>query len=154
MKPIISSLRPSHRYGIIFGILLLVIGLFFLLPFSHTKIIHIDNTELTRLMSEGVPLIDIRTTDEWKTTGVISGSRLITFFDEQGQVDGAQWLALVKTIAAPNQPVILICRGGGRSQKAAKFLSETAGYETVYNVKHGLMGWLEEHRPVIPAEKP
>lgn len=120
---------------------------------AHAEVIDIDNAELARLTAKGVPLIDIRTAGEWKSTGVIAGSRLLTFFDAQGNANPAQWLAAAKGFARPDQPVILICRSGNRTRAATQFLSEQAGYRTVYNVSNGLNGWLADKRPVVPAEK-
>jgi|SRR6056297_686197 len=39
-----------------------------------------------------------------------------------------------------SRPVLLICRSGSRSGRAAKLLSEK-GFEEVYNLKGGLMRW-------------
>lgn len=122
-------------------------------PAAQAEVINIDNAELARLTAKGVPIIDIRTAGEWKSTGVIAGSRLLTFFDERGNANPAQWLASAKGIAKPDQPVILICRSGNRTRAATEFLSSQAGYQTVYNVSSGLNGWLAEKRPVVPAEK-
>ena len=52
---------------------------------AQAAIIDIDNVELGKLMAKGVPVIDIRTSPEWQQTGIIPGSHLLTFFDEQGQ---------------------------------------------------------------------
>ena len=119
----------------------------------RAEVINIDNAELARLMAKGVPIIDIRTAGEWNSTGVIAGSKLLTFFDERGNANPAQWLATAKTIAKTNQPVILICRSGNRTSAVTQFLSAQAGYATVYNVSSGLIGWLGENRPVVPASK-
>jgi Rhodanese-related sulfurtransferase len=150
MKFLIFSSSLSRRYSIIFRIFLSAVGLFVLFPTS-AEVIHINNTRLVRLMNEGVPLIDIRTPGEWENTGVISGSRLITFFNEQGQVNVPQWQESVKTFAKPDRPIILICHSGTRSLEAARFLSETVAYRTVYNVSNGMMGWLADRQPVVPA---
>ena len=96
-------------------------------------------------------LADIRTAGEWKSTGVIPGSKLLTFFDEKGNANSAQWLASAKGLATPDQPVILICRSGNRTRAATQFLSEQAGYKTVYNVSSGVNGWLSEKRTLVPA---
>ena len=120
---------------------------------ARAEVINIDNAELARLMAKGVPVIDIRTAGEWKSTGVIPGSKLLTFFDEKGNANPAQWLASAKGIAKTDQPVILICRSGGRTRAATQFLAQKAGYTTVYNVKQGMNGWLAEQRPVVPSEK-
>ena len=117
---------------------------------ARAEVINIDNAELAKLMASGVPLIDIRTEGEWRSTGVIAGSRTLTFFDERGQANPPQWLAAAKKIAGPTQPVILVCRSGNRTREATRFLSEQAGYKTVYNVSKGMNGWLGEGRPVVP----
>ena len=95
---------------------------------ASAEVINIDNAELARLAAKGVPVIDIRTAGEWKSTGVIPGSKLLTFFDEKGNANTAQWLASAKGLATPDQPVILICRSGNRTRAATQFLSEQAGY--------------------------
>ena len=117
---------------------------------AHADVIHIDNGEAVRLMARGVALIDIRTESEWRSTGVIQGSRLLTFFDERGQANPALWLEKARLIAKPDQPVILICRSGNRTRETSRFLSEQAGYRTVYNVSRGLSGWVGEGRTLVP----
>ena len=117
---------------------------------ANGEVIDIDSAELTRLQASGVPLVDIRTEGEWKTTGVIAGSRPLTYFDENGQSNPPQWLEKLKTVAKPDQPVILICRSGKRSSAATQFLSEKAGYKTVYNVSKGLNAWVGEGRQTVP----
>jgi len=117
---------------------------------AHAGVIDIDNAELARLMASGVPVIDIRTEGEWKETGVIPGSRLITLFDERGRADPPVWLERVKGVADPERPVIVICRSGNRTQAASRFLVEQAGYKTVYNVRRGIRAWTAEGRPLFP----
>lgn len=117
----------------------------------HAEVLQIDNAELARLSATGVPVIDVRTAAEWRDTGVVPGSRLLTFFDEQGRSDSAAWLEKLKSIAKPGQPVIVICRSGNRSQKVAQMLSQQAGYRTVYNVKEGIGAWAKDGRTLVPA---
>ena len=117
---------------------------------ARAEIINIDNAELARLAASGVPVIDIRTAGEWKETGVIAGSRLLTFFDENGRSNPPQWLEKLKPIARPEQPVILVCRSGNRTRAAAQFLAEQAGYKTVYNVSQGIKAWAGDGRPMVP----
>ncbi len=119
--------------------------------FAQAEVIDIDNAELDKLVKSGVPVIDIRTLPEWEETGVISGSKLITFFDERGRYDAAAWLEKVKPVAKPSEPVIVICRSGNRTKPVSQFLSQQAGYSKVYNVKHGIKGWIGSGNPVVPA---
>lgn len=117
-------------------------------------VINIDNAELARLASAGVPVIDIRRPDEWQETGVVPGSRLITLFDATGRADASAWLRAVQAVVQPDEPVIVICRSGNRTATASQLLSQEGGYRTVYNVKGGIRGWAGEGRamtPVTPA---
>ena len=120
---------------------------------AHAGVVNVDNAELARLTASGVPVVDIRTEGEWKDGGVIAGSKLLTFFDEAGRSDPPQWLEKLKAATKPGQAVILVCRSGKRSSAAAQFLSEQAGYKTVYNVGKGMNGWVGEGRPVVPPAK-
>lgn len=130
-------------------LLILLLSLF--ATATRADVTHIDNEELARLMAAGVPIIDLRTEGEWKETGVVKGSRLMTFFDEKGRADAPVWVEKLKAVAKPDEPVVLICRTGNRTGVVARFLDETVGYRKVYNVKQGIYGWMKEKRPVEPA---
>ena len=129
-------------------ILTLVLGLSALM--AHAEVVNIDNAELARLSASGVPVVDVRTEGEWKESGVLAGSKLITFFDEAGRSNPPQWLEKLKSVTKPEQPVIVVCRSGRRSLAVAQYLSDQAGYKTVYNVSKGMNGWLGEGRQVVP----
>ena len=118
---------------------------------AQAEIIDIDNDQLAKLQASGVPLIDVRTEGEWRDTGIVPGSRLLTFFNERGQANPSAWLERARAIAAPDKPVAVICRSGNRTQAVSRFLSEQAGYRTVYNVKQGINQWLREGRATAPA---
>lgn len=118
---------------------------------ARAEVVDVDNAEFARLAATGLPVVDIRTEPEWKETGIVAGSRLLTFFDERGRADPGAWLEKVAAIAPKKAPIILICRTGNRTGAVARFLSEKVGYGKVYNVKQGIYGWMKEHRPVTPA---
>lgn len=133
--------------------LLLACLLLLALPAARADVIDIDNGQLDKLLKSGVPIIDIRLPAEWEETGIVAGSKLLTFFDERGRADAAGWLDKVKPIAKPNEPVIVICRSGNRTKPVSQFLSQQAGYATVYNVKNGIKGWIAAGAPVVPASQ-
>ncbi len=131
---------------------LLLIALLALIPaLGRAEVIDIDNAQLGKLLKNGVPLIDIRLPVEWEDTGIIAGSRLLTFFDEQGRYDATAWLEKAKQVAKPNEPVIIICRSGNRTRPVSQLLSQQAGYKTVYNVKNGIKSWIAGGEPLVPA---
>ena len=115
----------------------------------HAEVIDVDSAGLQRLRAEGVPVIDVRRSEEWSKTGVIEGSHLLTFFDAKGRYDLGRWLPALAAIAESNQPVALICRSGKRSGRVARLLDEQFGYRHVYSARDGILGWIEEGRSTV-----
>jgi rhodanese-related sulfurtransferase len=108
---------------------------------------NVDNDELLKLQAQGIPLYDVRRAEEWRETGVVKGSKRLTFVDASGQLS-PQFMPEFTRSIAKDVPVILICRTGNRSSVLAKYLVEKLGYTHVYNVTHGISGWLGEKRTV------
>lgn len=104
------------------------------------------------LMAQGVPVIDVRTAPEWKETGVIEDSHLLTFFDENGNYDLNAWTARLEEIVTPDQPIMLICRTGARSGVISDALFNQLGYSQVYDMTEGIEGWLKQGNATTPYE--
>ncbi len=132
-------MNPFRRVAPLASVVLLLGGL---APALHAEVIDVDREELARLVEEGVPVVDIRLPEEWRETGVIEGSHLLTFFDADGEYDAAAWKAALDEIVDADEPVVLICRTGSRSGLVSDWLSERAGHATVYDVEGGIMSWL------------
>lgn len=45
-----------------------------------------------------------------------------------------------------DKEVVLVCRSGGRSHMAGEFL-EANGYDTIYNLLEGTLGWVRRDLP-------
>jgi len=45
------------------------------------------------------------------------------------------------------QRLVIICRSGARSAQACQFLQQQ-GYEDVYNLRGGMIGWSHESLPI------
>jgi len=135
---------PLRQLSLLFFTLLAASGL-------RAEIVDIDNAELARLIAAGTPVIDIRTAPEWQETGIVPGSHLLTFFDERGRADPAGWLNKARAIAAPEQPVVVICRSGNRTKAVSRLMSQQAGYGTVYNVRDGIRAWRNAGLPTQSA---
>jgi rhodanese-related sulfurtransferase len=92
-------------------------------------------------------VVDIRTPEEWKT-GVIPESKKLESFHADGHFDSAKWLDdLQKLKSQPDQPVILVCRSGNRSNKVGQFLVEQ-GMPKVYHLKQGIQSWVQSGYPL------
>ena len=117
--------------------------------FAFSDVIEIGNIELKSLLQKKIPLIDIRRKDEWKSTGIVENSILMTFFDKNGKANTNEWLKELNKIANKNDPVILICRTGRRTGIISKFLSEKVGYNLIYDVTDGITDWIKKGNTVV-----
>ena len=120
---------------------------------AHAEISDIDNAELVRLQAKGVPVIDIRTPEEWRETGVIKGARLMTFSFTSG-FDKAGWLKQEQQVAKPGEPVVLVCRSGRRSKAVADYMESQSVKGTIYHANGGMNAWKAEGRPVVAPIAP
>jgi sulfur-carrier protein adenylyltransferase/sulfurtransferase len=83
-------------------------------------------------------LLDVRNPEEWAITR-IEGATLIPLPD----------LAQRYPELPGDQEIVVYCRSGGRSAKAAEFLKEK-GYRNVKNLPGGTLRWSEEIDPSMP----
>ena len=128
--------------------LILIINLL-VASIGFSDVIEIGNIELKSLLQKKIPLIDIRRKDEWKSTGIVENSILMTFFDKNGKANTNEWLKELNKIANKNDPVILICRTGRRTGIIAKFLSEKVGYRLIYDVTDGITDWIKKGNTIV-----
>jgi molybdopterin/thiamine biosynthesis adenylyltransferase/rhodanese-related sulfurtransferase/molybdopterin converting factor small subunit len=49
----------------------------------------------------------------------------------------------------PNQEIVVQCKSGGRSQRAAEFLAQS-GFKTVHNLAGGILAWSDKVDPKVP----
>jgi rhodanese-related sulfurtransferase len=91
------------------------------------------------LSQNGIPIIDIRTLEEWYQTGILKGSHTITFFDEMGQYDIDKFLSELHKIIGESKDskFMLICRTGSRTGQISQFLYKS-GYTNVINLSGGI----------------
>ncbi len=108
---------------------------------------NISNAKLQELLDQGVLLVDIRRKDEWLQTGIVKGSKTITFFDQMGKINN-DFVPQFTAIAKPDQPIMLICRTGNRTKAVSAALVQQLGYKNVMNVTTGITGWIAEKRSV------
>lgn len=127
----------------------LFLYLFFFTFNIFADVKEVDNTDIITLVKNKVPIVDIRRSDEWSNTGVIKGSRLLTFFDKQGNHNSEKWLSELKKIAKEGDPVIIICRSGRRSGIVSKFLDEQVNYSNVYNATGGILSWINSKNKTV-----
>jgi rhodanese-related sulfurtransferase len=95
-----------------------------------------------------ITLIDIRTPEEWRDTGVPDGAMKL-------DMTSGTFVARLAGLRAenPNRPIALICRTASRSRHVQEELSRR-GWQGLINVRGGMLGdgqnkgWLDENLPV------
>jgi rhodanese-related sulfurtransferase len=116
---------------------------------SEAPYTDVDNAGLRDLLEQGVPLFDVRRPEEWRQTGVVAGSRMLTYVDQYSRLMPGFLERLTAEVDA-QEPVVLICRTGVRTARLARKLTLEMGYSRVYNVRDGISGWIAEGRAVSP----
>ena len=111
----------------------------------------IDNVTLEKMQRKGTPIIDIRTPQEWKETGIIKGSHKMMFFSERGEPDIANFMFnLGRLMKDKTKPVILYCAHANRSKDVGEWMSKNLGFKNVYELKGGIEnGWIKAKKKVV-----
>lgn len=89
-------------------------------------------------VKKDIPIIDIRTPDEWRQTGIVKGAYTIMFFDERGGYNVDDFLRKLNKVVKKDQPFALICRTGSRTSMVSEFLDKELGYKVI-NLKGGMV---------------
>jgi rhodanese-related sulfurtransferase len=108
---------------------------------------NVDNDQLQTMLEINIRIYDIRRPEEWRQTGVIEGSELLTFVDGNGRMM-PDFLNRFTAATDKHDPVILICRTGSRTSTLARYLVEQMGYTQVFNVRNGITHWISDDKPV------
>jgi rhodanese-related sulfurtransferase len=94
-------------------------------------------------------LIDIRTPEEWKETGVAEGAHRLDMNDPMFTAKLSKLVNGDRT-----KPVALICRTANRTRTVQAALMQQGGYTRVINVEGGMIGnsadkgWIAHGLPV------
>lgn len=94
------------------------------------------------LENSDMVIVDIRTEMEWLETGIVPGSKTITFFKMDGSYDADGFMKAMDDLGGKTQEIGLICRTGSRTAQVANFLKQQ-GYN-VKNLAGGVMKLMGE----------
>lgn len=83
-------------------------------------------------------LIDVRSRQEWRATGIPEGGRAVTIHDPKG-LEGFMKQVLKEVGGDKSKPIALICARGGRSARAQRYLRKH-GFTDVADVSEGMLG--------------
>lgn len=126
-----------------------LVMIFFNVTTQATDLVPLTPDQLQAYQTEkNALIIDIRTPGEWHSTGIIPNSHKLQGLDGNGNFDAEKWLnELQKFKTSPDQPVVLVCRSGNRSQKIGNLLIQQ-GQQQIYHLNQGIQGWIQSGHPV------
>jgi len=106
--------------------------------------------EFTKLQAKGYPVIDIRTPEEWKQTGIIKGAHKMMFFSPEGQPDLASWFFdLGHLVKDKKEPILIYCAHANRTKSLGEGLTQM-GFKHVYELKGGIEnGWIKAGKKTV-----
>jgi rhodanese-related sulfurtransferase len=112
--------------------------------------LNMNPVEAAKLVADNKAiLIDIRTPEEWKETGVADGAHRLDMNDPMFTAKLSRLVDGDRT-----KPVALICRTANRTRTVQAALMQQGGYARVINVEGGMIGnsadkgWIAHGLPV------
>ena len=121
--------------------ILLVIFVFFI-KFVNAEVIDINNRELSNLIKKEIKIIDVRTLNEWKSTGIIRGSFLISLLNKDKKFIFKDWYKMFNNKFDRNKSIIFVCASGVRSNYISHLVKKKKPDLIVYNLKKGINSWI------------
>ena len=128
--------------------LLKFICFLFSIKFTFADVVNIDNEQIKELSKINIPIVDIRRSSEWKQTGVVPKSILLTFFDKNGKYNFDEWYANLRLKINEEKPLILICRTGRRTKIIAEMMDKKLD-KVIYNAQDGITSWIDAKLPTV-----
>ena len=127
----------------------------------------VDPDEASELLEQGWTYLDVRSVAEF-TEGHAPGAYnipLLDFAPGQGLVPNTNFLGEVLETFDLTKPLVVACKSGGRSARAAAILAES-GFTTVVDMRGGFYGevdqtgvvscpgWAQRGLPVASGDEP
>ena len=110
--------------------------------FVNAEVINIDNIELNNLIKNEINIIDVRTENEWKSTGIIKESFLVSLLNKNKKFIFEDWYALFENKFGKNESIVFICASGVRSNYISHLVQRRKPDLKIYNLKKGINHWI------------
>ena len=106
------------------------------------------SSDLENKIIEGFILIDIRSPDQIKSSGIIEGSLKINAFDSKGNFI-PKFISKFEESTTTGDPVVFISKEGKNSDIIANGFVEQLGLTNIYSLTGGIQNWIKEGRELI-----
>lgn len=111
---------------------------------KESKSLVVDELEV--YIESNIIVIDIRSENKWKTTGIIPNSYRLTYTKENEK----KWLyTLIKLIREKNRRFVLISKNGKSAEKLASRLVKEKKLKNAMYLDGGIDDWIDSDRKVI-----
>ena len=110
--------------------------------FVNAEVIDINNRELSDLIKKTINIIDVRTQKEWKSTGIIKGSFLVSLLNKNKRFIFEDWFAMFENNFGKNKSIIFICASGIRSNYISHLVQRKKPDLIIYNLQKGIKHWI------------
>ncbi len=121
---------------------------FFIVVFTELRrkagsLVNVEAADAVKLINNDGVVIDIRSNDAFARGHIVNARNI-----PSDELDAK--LEQLKSLK--NTPLIAVCDSGITSRKAVNTL-QSAGFESVYNLKGGMAGWNQSGLPVVTGKK-
>ncbi len=103
----------------------------------HVDVPSVTPVDAVDMIADGALLIDVRERDEWDTERIPGAE-----FRPMSQING--WHADLPR----DRTVIVQCNSGHRSGNVVHALMSQAGFDNLFNLSGGIVGWKFQNQPV------
>ena len=108
----------------------------------NAEVININNRELNNLIEKKIKIIDVRTQNEWKSTGIIKDSFLVSLLNKNKKFIFKDWYEMFNNKFGSNKSVIFICASGVRSNYISNLVKQKKPDLIIYNLRKGINYWI------------
>ena len=125
-----------------------LVGSFFIAVFYELRqkangMINVDASDVVKLINNNAVVLDLRSAESYSRGHIVNARNL-----------GADEIDSKVPALAPDKskPVVAVCHNGISSNRTVMALRKM-GYESVYGLKRGMNGWIQEGLPVVTGKK-
>ena len=110
--------------------------------FVNAEVIDINNREFSNLIEKEIKIIDVRTQNEWKSTGIIKGSSLISLLNKNKKFIFEDWYEIFNNKFGRYKSIVFICASGVRSNYISHLINKKKPDLIIYNLEKGINYWI------------
>ena len=135
----LAEFAGNHPY-LALGVIASLFGvIFYELKLKSQGLTAVTAGDAVRLINKGALIIDVRKPEDYETGHIVNARniKLGAIETDHGAVKKPK-----------SKSLLTVCENGADSAKAANVLRK-AGYENVFSLKAGLVGWRADNLPLV-----